>query len=55
MKITFWIASAFVLGILMGQLARPVASAQLARLSVKTTRLLTTGLADYCEGKEVTV
>jgi mannose-6-phosphate isomerase-like protein (cupin superfamily) len=46
-------AAAFVLGILVSQLLMPTASAQFR--AVKTNRLLTVDLADWCDGKEVTV
>jgi uncharacterized cupin superfamily protein len=53
MKIKLCIASAFCLGVLMGHLAIPVVFAQFR--TVNTTRVLTTDLAGWCDGKEVTV
>jgi quercetin dioxygenase-like cupin family protein len=55
MKVRLSIGFAFVLGTLFGQLMSSAASAQLPRRTVKTTRLQTIDLADYCSGKEVTV
>ena len=53
MKIKFGAASIFGLGILVGNVAIPVTFAQLR--TVNTTRLVTTDLAGWCDGKEVTV
>ena len=53
MKVTLWIASAFVFGVLFGHLTIPAANAQFR--TVKTSRLLTTDLGGWCDGKEVTV
>lgn len=50
---TCLVVSAFVLGIMVGQLSTPSAAAQFR--PVKTERLLTTDLAGWCDGKEVTV
>jgi quercetin dioxygenase-like cupin family protein len=52
MKATLWITTTFGLGILLGHLITP-ANAQFR--TVKTTRLLATELADWCNGKEVTI
>jgi hypothetical protein len=46
-------ALVFVLGIFVGHLTIPDVSAQFR--TTKTTRLLTTDLAGWCEGNEVTV
>jgi hypothetical protein len=43
----------FVLGVVAGCLAIPAVDAQFR--ATKTTRLLTTDLAGWCDGKEVTV
>jgi quercetin dioxygenase-like cupin family protein len=53
MKIKFGVASVFGLGMLVGNVAVPVMSAQFR--TVNTTRVLTTDLAGWCDGKEVTV
>ena len=53
MKLKLWIAFVFVLGILVGHLTTPTAYSQFR--SVKTTNLLTTDLAGWCDGKEVTI
>ena len=53
MKAMIGIAVGFVAGILVANLKIPLASAQFR--TVKSTRLLTTDLAGWCEGKEVTV
>jgi uncharacterized cupin superfamily protein len=45
--------AAFVLGILVGSVFIPTAFAQFR--TVKTDRLVTTDLAGWCDGKEVTV
>jgi len=46
-------ASTFVLGVVVGSLLIPTVRAQFR--SVKTTNLLTTDLAGWCDGKEVTI
>lgn len=46
-------ASIFVLGVIVGGLLIPTVRAQFR--SVKTTNLLTTDLAGWCDGKEVTI
>jgi len=46
-------ASIFVSGVVVGCLSIPTVRAQFR--SVKTTHLLTTDLAGYCDGKEVTI
>jgi uncharacterized cupin superfamily protein len=53
MKTKFYIATAFVLGVLSSRLCIPALHAQFR--AVKTERLLTTDLAGWCDGKEVTV
>ena len=55
MKNVLSIVAALVLGILIGQTLNPRLSAQQVRRTVKTARLLTTDLGEYCNGKEVTV
>jgi len=45
--------SIFILGVVVGCLLIPTVSAQFR--SVKTTNLLTTDLAGWCDGKEVTI
>jgi uncharacterized cupin superfamily protein len=52
-KVKVGIALGFVVGILVAHMTLPVASAQFR--TVRTARLLTTDLAGWCEGKEVTV
>jgi quercetin dioxygenase-like cupin family protein len=53
MKMNLCIAFAFVLGILTGRVTTPVSYSQLR--TVNSTPLLTTDLAGWCDGKEVTV
>jgi uncharacterized cupin superfamily protein len=53
MRTKLSIAVVFVLGILVGRLTTPVAYTQFR--AVKSTRLLTTDLGGWCDGKEVTV
>jgi len=53
MRIKLWIGSAFVLGVVVGHMTVPTAHAQFR--TVKTDRVLTTDLAGWCDGKEVTV
>jgi uncharacterized cupin superfamily protein len=53
MKSLLRVASVFALGVVVGYLLIPAAKAQ--RRTVKTTNLLTTDLAGWCDGKEVTI
>ena len=46
-------AAIFVIGVAVGSLAIPALSQQVRTL--KTTRLMTTDLAGFCDGKEVVV
>jgi quercetin dioxygenase-like cupin family protein len=53
MKLKLWIVFVFVVGILVGHL--PTSAAYPQFRSAKTTRLLTTDLQGWCDGKEVTI
>lgn len=53
MKTKLGIVVVFVLGILVGHLTTPVVYSQFR--TMKSTRLLTTDLGGWCDGKEVTV
>jgi quercetin dioxygenase-like cupin family protein len=53
MKTKLWVAAAFTIGIVMGQLTISPAYGQFR--TTKSERLLTTHLAGWCDGKEVTV
>src|SRR5215470_10712449 len=53
MKALFYIASTFVVGVVVGALSSPTVNAQFR--TVNTNRLLTVDLAGWCDGKEVTV
>jgi uncharacterized cupin superfamily protein len=53
MKNLLRVASIFILGVVVGSLLIPVVRAQFR--SVKTTNLLTTDLAGFCDGKEATI
>jgi quercetin dioxygenase-like cupin family protein len=53
MKKLFQITSTFVVGVVVGCLVIPAVNAQLR--TTKTTNLLTTDLAGWCDGKEVTI
>ena len=53
MRMAAKFACVFFIGLVVGHWAIPVSSAQFR--DVKTSRLLTTDLAGWCDGKEVTV
>ena len=53
MKMIRLLVAVFVLGVCAGHLSIPTVSAQLR--TGKTTKLITTDLSGWCDGKEVTV
>src|SRR6516162_4533890 len=53
MRTKLGVAIVFILGILVGHLTTPAAYSQFR--TMKSTRVLTTDLAGWCDGKEVTV
>jgi uncharacterized cupin superfamily protein len=53
MKKLLGVAAIFSLGVVVGCLSIPVVKAQFR--SVKATNLITTDLAGFCDGKEVTI